>query len=79
MGSEIPIKIASQMNCESNLFDMAYLALGGKASSKMSRSKLPMGQILSCAENLAFAKRKVVTLYRPSDSNKALLEEPGKT
>ena len=28
MGSEIPIKIASQMNCESNLFDMAYLALG---------------------------------------------------
>ena len=28
MGSEIPIKYASQVNCESNLFDMAYLALG---------------------------------------------------
>ena len=28
MGSEIPIKIASQVNCESNLFDVAYLALG---------------------------------------------------
>ena len=25
-GSEIPIKYASQVNCESNLFDMAYLA-----------------------------------------------------
>ena len=28
MGSEIPIKYASQVNCESNLFDVAYLALG---------------------------------------------------
>ena len=28
MGSEIPIKYASQVNCESNLFDEAYLALG---------------------------------------------------
>ena len=28
MGSEIPIKIASQVNCKSNLFDVAYLALG---------------------------------------------------
>ena len=28
MGSEIPIKYACQVNCESNLFDKAYLALG---------------------------------------------------
>jgi len=28
MGCEIPIKIASQINCESNLFDVAYLAPG---------------------------------------------------
>ena len=41
---------------QSNLFDEAYLALGGKTSSKMSRRKLPTGQILSCAENLALDK-----------------------
>ena len=28
MGSEIPIKYASQVKCESNLFDEAYLASG---------------------------------------------------
>ena len=79
MGSEIPIKCVRDTDCDSNLYHKAYLAMGGKTSSKMSRSKFPTGQILAAAENLAFAKRKVVTLYRPSDSNKALLEESGKT
>ena len=43
MGSEIPIKYASQVNCESNLFDVAYLALGEWSSSKFPRNKMPMG------------------------------------
>jgi len=38
------------------MINVAYLALGGRASSKMSRSKMPMGQILAAAENLALDK-----------------------
>ena len=53
---------------QSNLFDEAYLALGGKTSSKMSRSKLPTGQFWAAAENLALDK----TAQQDSASKKAV-------